>query len=69
MGAGDPAGDPSDSSSSDDRRPGRRQDRRSNRRRPRSPKLYRVRTEKMVLGAWPTTLQFPEWKRTLRSEV
>jgi hypothetical protein len=23
----------------------------------------------MTLGAWPTTLQFPEWKRTLRSEI
>jgi hypothetical protein len=66
-----PGSDPSDSSSSDGERRDRRRRRRevSRDRRPRSPKLYRVRSEKLVLGTWPTNLQFAEWKRNLRSEI
>jgi hypothetical protein len=65
----DPGDDPFDSSSSSDvDRTGRHRRRRSPPRnhRPQSPKVY---SDKLVLGPWPTTLQFPEWKRSLRSEV
>jgi hypothetical protein len=68
--SGDPGDDePFDSSSSDDSRRRSPPRRRRDQRRPRSPKLYKVRNEKLVLGTWPTNLQFAEWKRNLRSEI
>eukprot|EP00972_Heterocapsa_arctica_P106696 15715016-Heterocapsa_arctica.AAC.1 len=32
----------------------------------RSPKFHRVRTEKLTLGTWPTTLQFPKLSETAK---
>jgi hypothetical protein len=67
-----PPADPSDSSSSDGsaRRNGRRRKRSSTPSgRKKSPKSYRVRSEKMNISAWPTAQSYPEWRRNLRSEI
>jgi hypothetical protein len=69
-----PSGDPGDDDSSDSSSSGdgyRRlpPQRRHEPRRPRSPKVYKCRNEKIALGSWPSTLEFPAWKRNMRSEV
>ena len=39
------------------------------RRPPPPPPTYKMKSEPMKLNAWPTTLQFPAWRRALRSAV